>query len=993
MSPRRLPARCDSFLGAVHVHSMLMARLAPISVAPSADRAPDARAARWILSGHDVWLVKSGHVDVFASMRHDECDAGRRHHLFRLEQGCPLFGFPEASGVTIEVISGGAAVVDPVERSLIDEKLKDERARVAILRTLDKWVERICESLAAGMPPVACMAHGAGQELDGTAARCVRPLLGVLAVEVLSGEGELFGLADLVVGAERPLLLSSHGWMVLSSQATARFMTAHQLAERGMLWPALDELHRLALDGIRHRLEKLIGVERSRQAAKTASSKAAQDSALIDLAAAFRGAAINAVDAGARKSSASTAHDRLNAACQMVATSLGVPFVNGAATSHRTVKAGIDNVARTSNFRARQIRLSDDWWRHDQGALVGFLKEGSSAVALLPRGNAVYDLVDPADPTPRPVSPALAATLSPMAFTFYRPFKEGPVGFWQLLRFGAGGGLHELLAVVATGVLGGVVSTGIPIATGVIINTIIPSTDRSQLGQWFVLLLVGTLVSTLFQATRAIALIRFEMKLAYSVQAAVWDRLLSLPSQFFRQYAAGNLAVRANGIDVIRQTLSGATIRAVLGGVFSIFNFALLFHYDIQLALYSTAVIGFAGTVFVSMAYIQRSYQRELASIEAKTSGIVLQFLSGIRKLRVAGAECRALEIWARLFANRWRQRWAIEWLSCVFRAVLAALPLIAYAVLFMVIVAPGDSSGMKTGDVLAFLAAFVASLNATLTTAGAVMGALSIVPQYVMARPILETAPEVSSGQIDPGPLNGEIALDHVTFRYSPDAPPVLNDVSVRIKPGEFVAFVGPSGSGKSTILRLLLGFETPESGAIYYDGKDFKDLDRRAVRRQMGVVLQSGRLMPGDIYTNICGASSATMEDAWTASRMAGFDADIKRMPMGMHTMVSEGGGALSGGQRQRLMIARAIVSSPSMLFFDEATSALDNRTQATVSESLDRLRATRVVIAHRLSTIAHANQIVVVEKGRVVQTGTYEDLIAQPGLFRDLANRQLA
>jgi ATP-binding cassette subfamily C protein len=266
-------------------------------------------------------------------------------------------------------------------------------------------------------------------------------------------------------------------------------------------------------------------------------------------------------------------------------------------------------------------------------------------------------------------------------------------------------------------------------------------------------------------------------------------------------------------------------------------------------------------------------------------------------------------------------------------------------------------------------------------------------VPTYERAKPILETLPEVDEMKADPGELTGELEVSHVSFRYREDGPIVLKDVSVQVKPGEFVALVGPSGSGKSTLFRLLLGFEKLEAGAVYYNGRDLVGLDIREVRRQIGVVLQNGKLMAGDIFTNIIGSSLLTLEDARQAARMAGLEDDLKAMPMGLHTVISEGGGTLSGGQRQRLLIARALVHRPRILFFDEATSALDNRTQAIVSESLDNLQATRIVIAHRLSTIMNADRIYVLQDGRVVQQGTYDELIQAEGVFADLAKRQMA
>jgi ATP-binding cassette subfamily C protein len=325
--------------------------------------------------------------------------------------------------------------------------------------------------------------------------------------------------------------------------------------------------------------------------------------------------------------------------------------------------------------------------------------------------------------------------------------------------------------------------------------------------------------------------------------------------------------------------------------------------------------------------------------------------------------------------------------------ASTAAFPVIAYLFIFGAAPpAPGQRQTVGTGDFLAFLSAFASCLSAALGTSMALLSMLNAIPLYEQAAPILRTLPEVNADKADPGVLSGDIEIQHAVFRYRMDGPLVLRDVTLQINAGEFVAFVGPSGSGKSTLLRLLLGFDQLESGSIYYDGQELSGLDIQAVRRQIGVVLQSGRLMSGDVLTNIIGSSSATLEEAWDAARMAGLADDIKAMPMGMHTVISDGGGTLSGGQRQRLLIARAIVNRPRILLFDEATSALDNRTQAIVSKSLEQLQATRIVVAHRLSTIVNADRICVIERGRIVEMGRHDELLAQGGLYSELARRQL-
>jgi ATP-binding cassette subfamily C protein len=364
----------------------------------------------------------------------------------------------------------------------------------------------------------------------------------------------------------------------------------------------------------------------------------------------------------------------------------------------------------------------------------------------------------------------------------------------------------------------------------------------------------------------------------------------------------------------------------------------------------------------------------------------------GIAKLRVAGAESRAFAVWAGRFTAQRSVAFRARTIGNGLAVFNAAFPAVTSIALFAAIALAGQGA-RSTGAVLAFVAAFGGLLAAVLTMSASILSALQVIPLFENARPILETEPEALAGDADPGRLSGALAIRGVSFRYHPDGPPILREITLEVAPGEFVAVVGPSGSGKSTLLRLLLGFETPESGAIFYDGRELAGLDLQAVRRQIGVVLQHGRLMPGDIFSNIAGSSTLTLDDAWEAAALAGLDEDIRAMPMGMHTVVGETGSTFSGGQRQRLMIARAIVARPRILLFDEATSALDNRTQAIVSASLEQLQATRLVIAHRLSTIANADRIYVLEAGRIAQRGTYDELARQEGPFQELMRRQLA
>jgi ATP-binding cassette subfamily C protein len=525
----------------------------------------------------------------------------------------------------------------------------------------------------------------------------------------------------------------------------------------------------------------------------------------------------------------------------------------------------------------------------------------------------------------------------------------------------------------------------------VVFDTIIPQAGRGRLLEVGLALIVVAAARALFEIARSVALLRIDGRMGPAVEAAVWDRLLNLPAAFFRGYTAGELGARAASVDAIPATITGPAMRAILAGSSALLTLGLLVYLDLRLALGAVILVLVAVAVTLLAGLLERRYRRALMESGGQIAGLVLQLVSGIAKFRVAGVESRAFAVWAHAFARQRKLAYRAATLDNALAVFDAAYPVVTLMALFAM-VALSSRTGISIGTLLAFNAGFFQFLGAVLDVTAALIAVRGMATLYERAAPILRTLPEIDTSRADPGTLTGDIEISHVTFRYKPQGPAILNDISLRIKPGEFVALVGASGSGKSTLFRLLLGFETPQAGAIYYDGQELTRVDLRAVRRQIGVVLQNGKLLTGTILENITGATTLTLEDAWEAARMAGLDADIHLLPMGMHTYLAEGGGTLSGGQRQRLLIARAIAKRPRLVFFDEATSALDNRTQQVVGQSLERLQATRVVIAHRLSTIMNADRIFVLDRGRIVQCGTYAELIEQPGLFAGLARRQL-
>ncbi|MEM6255944.1 MAG: NHLP bacteriocin export ABC transporter permease/ATPase subunit [Cyanobacteria bacterium P01_D01_bin.156] len=655
-------------------------------------------------------------------------------------------------------------------------------------------------------------------------------------------------------------------------------------------------------------------------------------------------------------------------------------------------KEPLETIARSSQLRLRQVLLRGRWWREDAGPLVAYTQENRRPVALLPVRQTHYELLE-ATGKRAVVNEAVARTVEPVAFMFYRPLPDGQLNAWALLKFAFQGRQRDLLVVALAGIVVTLLGMVVPQMTAVLVDDAIPFGSAGLLLQIGLALVAVAIGRASFQLVQAITTMRLETGSDVTLQAAVWDRLLKLRTSFFRQYPTGDLLSRVSSITSIRRILSGSALDAILSGTFALLNLGLLFYYSTELAILALGVALLIMVVTITSGALLLKKQRPILELKGELYGLMVQLINGVSKLRIAGAESRAFAQWG----GKYRRLLEIE-LSTqrledsvnVFNTVIPTVTTIALFWLASTLVGPLE---LTTGRFLAFNAAFAIFISGVTSLSLTMIDVLDVIPLWMRSQPILEAHPEVTTEKTDPGQLTGAFCVDHVTFRYRDDGPLILNDVTVEAKPGEFIALVGPSGSGKSTVLRLLLGFEHPQSGTVYYDGRDMCGLNLTAIRRQLGVVLQNGHISAGSIFENISGGALITQDDAWRAAEMAGFADDVRSFPMQLHTVISEGGGNLSGGQRQRLIIARALALNPKLLLLDEATSALDNRTQAIVSESLDRLNVTRVVVAHRLSTIRNADRIYVIKAGRVVQVGNFDELAKQPGVFAELIKRQLA
>jgi NHLM bacteriocin system ABC transporter ATP-binding protein len=936
-----------------------------------------------------VWVVLEGKIDIFVCTKSTDGEPGARYYFLRVEEGNAAFGIEfQKSGMIFLACSAPGTRLLLLKPDVLIERIanKDENARYLI----EGWIGAISARFCTKRFPLSFVDACADSPIQiSEETRAIVATDGVIWVRHRSGESRPLDDHRLPkVNGSGYFPVSRFAWLQASADSELDAVSTFSLPELDQFRESLDHFHAF--------IECLLNIERAealQEEQNRIRQRASLDITLLNNALWRLTTPIRKMRAWHDDGKSCTNHVFL--ALQMVAAEMNIeltpPFQM---LQNLEIRDPVGMIAKTSSVRVRKVALKGSWWKRCSGPLLCFTEENNTPVALLLKSSRA-EIYDPSKRTFTPLNEKLALELNPLAYTLYRPFPAKALNGFDLLRFGLSRCTSELLLIAGTGVATGALAIVNPYVTGIIFDRLIPGAERNQLYQTSALLFAVAIASSMFMFVRGFAALRLQGKMDAAIQAAVWDRLLGLPVSFFRDYSSGDLAQRSMGISQMRDILTGSALNAVLSGIFSVFSFALLFYYSVRLAVIGTLLVAIACAVSMACGFAQLRTRRQILDVSGKLSSTLLQFVGGITKFRVSGTERRAFSIWAREFSTQKQISVNARQISNLLSVFNSIFPAVSLAVIFYAnahFLVAWQGAALSTGEFLAFLAAFAQFLLAALTLSNTFLGVVSVIPIYERTKPILQAVPESSDAKSSPGTLSGGIEISHVSFSYREDSPLVLRDMSLRIEAGQAVAFVGSSGCGKSTLLRILLGFERPSSGMVYYDGQDLAGLDIQAVRSQIGVVLQTSKPVSGSIFENIVGSAPLSIEDAWEACRLAGLDEDIKRMPMGLHTNISDGGGGISGGQRQRLMIARAIVSKPRILLFDEATSALDNRTQAIVSHSLAGLQATRIIVAHRLSTVARMDKIFVLDKGRVYESGTYEKLMQRGGMFYELAKRQL-
>lgn len=951
-----------------------------------------------VLADGPGWLAVSGGVNIFASTLKSDGSLGSRIFVTHINEGELLFPALLFDYKNEKVCLLADSLPDTTIMRLNtpwNELFcsKDQEVAAFVRTAFYSWIEKLSMPLIQGNVPADCKLISKTAQTENkdvfkySSGDTFRPERGIVWVSVKEGFCVLCGNEENVLMTEGSVFpLSHHLWMKCIDETTVEIKTVEAVTPADGLLSMFDIFY-----GTFYRTFLLAGVYRFNLAQEKRKLLSEMESralsASLDNLAALNSKAekVFSVDL-----STEAMAEPCLAVLEVVSKALGMKFkFNDKLPENLSGEPLLCSILERSSLYYRRVQLTGTWWNEESVSMAAFLEESGEPVALIYDRHEGYKVYMPKENIFLNLTPELVKQISVTAFCLYPQLPSAKLKLKEIVIFSLRTLRPAFITLLVIGIIDSIVGLAQPYLTGIIFNSVIPHADMFQLFQIAVILTTAAITTTMFGLTRSFAMLRIKTVTDYNLQAAIVGRLLRLPLPFFKRYSTGDLAQRVMGVESMREILADNVTSTVLSMFLALPNLLLMCWYSWKLALCGLAALLVFMIIISVVGAINCFNMKNQMKVSGELSGLILQVITGISKIRHSISENRAFIKWAAKFEEE--THWHIRTIKngniiMVFNAFYP--PFIS--MVFFYLVGETWKGTLNIGDYLSFTSAFTAFMAAVTGFAGIVPSLITLIPLYQRLEPMLNELPESDDSLKSPGELDGRVELKHIYYRYNPSMPLVVHDLNISAEPGEFIAVVGPSGAGKSTIIRMLLGFESPEGGGIYYGDRDISAVNKRELRKQIGSVLQSDGLIEGSIYQNISGASNMSMDDAMEAARMAGCDKDIEKMPMGMHTLV--GNTTVSGGQKQRILIARALAKRPRIIIFDEATSAVDNETQAHISDSLRKLNATRIIVAHRLSTIKHADRIYVLEKGRVVQTGNFQELIKSPGLFKTLAGRQM-
>ena len=943
-----------------------------------------------------VWFIVQGAVNLFLVESRDKVQLAAPQHLMRRESGWLLPGVaPDTrdsdDGTTLGLIAKGkpGTLLKRLPASSLSEIHPAELAE-----QIDTWLTAITGTLsrfASRLPrPTALAEPGLTQALGPSTLSVRRGVVWIS--EPPQGESlymDIVDRADIaeICGTQEAMIpLTPTSWLTVLGEATVTGQSTEELARKGMLLPALASFQAVAL--ALERLNRRLAVvdDANLERVQTTSRRTAENAARQRL--------FNIYDRPIARDSGiedTTLADSLLIVGRREGIEFRFPVRSGPSESPLRLVDVLD----ASGVRARRVRLrsEDDWWRGDSTALLAFRADDGQPVALLPGMFGRYREVDPVSKRSVRMTEDRARTLAKDAWMFYRPLPLGDVRPKDLLAIALHASVADLVRLVIAGLPGGLIKLLPALALGHVANEVTAGASAGALYAVAVTVAGFGLLGALLHLLQGKTMMRLEGRAASRIEAAVWDRLMRLSPSILRRHPAVDLAMSGLTFQSLRDDVQGVVADSILSVIFLLPVFGVIAFYDATLGVVALAVSLVSLLVTACLGLGQISPYRRMISAARRVTGRLFQIVGGIAMLRMENAEGSAYAIWAQDYREQKRAELELNALEGHSRAFGSALPFLAGGIMLFAVATMSDSS-VPVGDFIVVYTVFIAFQSAIVRLGESIGTIAAMVPAFDQMSPFLaaEAESEVVGEPVEH--LGGDILFDRISFRYDPEGPLILDDVTIRARPGEFVAIAGQSGAGKSTLFRLALGIDWPTTGAVYYDGRDLRHLNLKQVRRKIGAVPQSVGLHPNDLWDNLVSHhEDVANADVWNAVRVAEVANEIKDMPMGMMTMVGTSGAILSGGESQRVSIARSVIGSPRILLLDEATNWLDNENQAKVMQNLTAQTSTRIVIAHRLSTLEQADRIYVLHAGKVAQCGSFDELMEVDGVFRELVKRQIA
>lgn len=919
-------------------------------------------------------FLKSGSIDLYCIKKGADTGAS---YLYSLAPNEWLFSFEEDSELLF--------YIQAVEKSQIEVRAWEE-ADIFAIKT---WVEKIASIEEEEDPSLTTLRLTAPTELKKDTGVKISFNLSSLEqsplylLKVTSGKIYPDGVNTFILENGSSLLPIPDGLIIHALEdATLEFAPF----SKELFGEALKMSYQLFLNTIKHREKEKIAFENlQNQKNQQLEEKAAVD-ANETLASVLSKKGVTP--------SFTSIDDPIFSAIQIIGNYLQIN-IKPLLRQHKflSTKTHIHEICEKSQIRYRDVILGADDWKKDGGPILVF-DQNDTPVVLLPIKSHYYEWIDPKTNTAKPVNAALFSTLKAIGYVFYKPLPE-KVKRLAILKFCLEKQSLDFAIILATGILSALFALYFPISMSWVFDKVVPDESYRLLYQICLGLIFISVGGAIFNLCKSISLLRLETRVANKMQSAVMDRLLKLSMSFFNENTAGDIYQRTSAIDQMRQVLSGGALTTILSSLFSFMYLIVMLYRSWTVALITLVPLLLGVIIYTIGLLLTIKKEFTILTMQGKIYSFLVELISGIQKVRIAGAEILAHKKWAGWFSEKKNVELEVIrisiWQNIIQKGTIAIATIVIYFFVTSALKNP-KTSHMQVGEFLSFLTAFGSFSTALFSFAHGLTTTLGhTIPLWKRAQPILEAPAEIETQKERIFQLSGAITLESIDFSYQKGGIKIFDNLSLHIKPGEFVAISGSSGCGKSTLIKLLLGFLTPDKGNIYYDHVNLNKLDLVNLRKHIGVVLQTGAILGGSIRDNITCHRDYSDEEIMEVLKIVSMDKDLESLPMGLETILVPGGGTISGGQGQKLMIARALISKPRILIFDEATSALDNISQELIAKNLDDLNVTRIVIAHRLSTIKNADRIYVLQHGKIVETGTFKELIAQSGFFQTLTARQ--